>query len=290
MNNSILEDIRYAVFNKPGRLNKLIAINVAIYLFFGVLDVLAFLFQLHFSFSQWVLSHLAVPASLSDLVYKPYTVITYQFLHSGFFHLLFNMLWLYWFGQLFEEFLGYVKILWVYLLGGLAGAFLYIVAYNVFPIFAGSVASSSAIGASAAVMAVVAATATLLPDYSFRLLLLGSVKIKYIALFYFVSDFLGIAGANSGGHIAHLGGAIFGFVFIKQLQKGNDWSAQLEDFCARLFTKKPKLKVVAKNEKTTQAATHVNQAEIDSILDKIAASGYDKLTAKEKETLFKASK
>lgn len=290
MNTSLWNDIKTFILYSPGRLNKIIALNVAIFLSTGIIGVFFFLFQINFSLAAWVNDHLGVPAYLGDLLYKPYTIISYQFLHSGFFHLFFNMLWLYWFGQLFEEFLGYVKILWVYLLGGIAGATLYITAYNVFPIFASSLASSIAIGASASTMAVVAAAATLLPDYTFRLILLGPVRIKYIAAFYFISDFLGIAGSNAGGHIAHLGGAIFGFLYIKQLQSGTDWSKPFEQFFSNLLRKKAPLKVVSKNEQTTASSEKVKQAEIDAILDKISASGYDKLTQKEKETLFKAGK
>lgn len=283
-------EIRNFVVYSRGRLPKLIALNVVLFLITGISDVLLALFRVPFSVSDWINTYFGVPADLSTLAWQPYAIVSYQFLHSGFFHLLFNMLWLFWFGQLFEEFLGYTKILWVYLLGGIFGAAVYIIAYNIFPLFAGNISSSIAVGASASVMAVVAASATLLPDYSFRLILLGPVKIKYIAIFYFISDFLSITGSNAGGHLAHIGGAIFGFIFIKQLQRGKDWSTPFESFFSGLFSKKPKMKVSSHNPGYTESSSKVKQEEIDAILDKISESGYDKLSAKEKETLFRAGK
>lgn len=289
---SLWKDITYFVRHSPGRLNKLIALNVLLFVVAGLINVVEALFGSEFSIYEWQRSNLGMPASVQGLAARPWAPFTYMFLHDGFFHMLFNMLWFYWFGRLFEEYLGYVKILWLYLLSGLAGAALYMLFYNIFPVYAAALPTATAVGASAAVMGVVAASATLLPNYSFHLLFFGPVKIKYIAIAYFVLDVIGIGSTNSGGHISHIGGAILGFVFIRQLQRGNDWGAKLESIFVRSDKKKQKMKVVVNNPqvKREQGRDAASQEEIDAILDKISANGYDSLTAKEKELLFKASK
>jgi hypothetical protein len=214
-----------------------------------------------------------------------------MFLHAGIFHILFNMLWLYWMGQIFEEYLGNKRTIGLYLLGGLAGAFLFVLFYNIFPLFTqqpGLVEGSTTVGASAAVMAVVIATATLLPDYTIFLMFIGPVRLKWIALFIVILDFLGIAGLNAGGEISHLGGALFGFVYIKQLQRGNDWVGVFTKIFDR-FKPKSKLTVTSKNN-AKNSSNKPRQDEIDRILDKISQSGYDSLNKQEKEILFRASK
>ena len=172
----------------------------------------------------------------------------------------------------------------VYLAGGITGALLYIAGLNIFPAFAGGIIGQTVIGSSAAVMAIIVATATLVPNYAIMMMFIGEVKIKWVAIVYFFISFIGLSSANAGGNLAHIGGAILGFAFIKSLQRGRDWS--------KLFERKPKLRVV-KNEKPPvkkPAFKDVSQQEIDAILDKISSSGYDKLTATEREKLFKASK
>jgi len=198
------------------------------------------------------------------------------------------MLWLYWMGQIFEEYLGNKRTIGVYLLGGLTGGFLFVLFYNIFPFFTqqpGLVEGSTTVGASAAVMAIIMATATLLPDYAISLMIIGPVKLKWIALFIVILDFLGITGLNAGGEISHLGGALFGFVYVKQLQRGHDWVG----FFTNLFKRRTKLKVASKNTSKNAGSTPP-QEEIDRILDKISQSGYDSLNKQEKEILFRASK
>lgn len=291
MERSFTQEIK-DFFLKPGSsLNLFIGINIAVYLFFMVLNIITFLFQSQ-AWDDQIIHFLAVPAALDSLLFRPWSLITYAFLHQGFFHLLFNMLWLFWFGQVFEEYLGAKKFAWVYLLGAFAGAILYITFFNIFPAFKDAVSGSYAIGASAGVMAIVVATATLLPDYTFSLLFIGPIRIKFIAAFYIILDMAGIASSNSGGHIAHLGGALFGFIFIKQLRNGNDFSAPFDRVFTKiksLFNRSEKLKVSHKNT-SINAKRNANQEKIDAILDKISATGYDSLSKEEKETLFKASK
>jgi hypothetical protein len=209
-----------------------------------------------------------------------------MFMHANIWHLLFNMLWFYWFGQIFEEFLGKRRTLGLYFMGGLAGAFLFVFSYNVFPFFThvNAAAGSVLVGASASVMTIMVATATLVPDYTISLIFIGPVRIKWLVLFFVILDFLSIADLNAGGELAHLGGALIGFMYIKQLQNGNDWIEGIR----KLFKPRPKLKVVATNH-SRKSTDLPRQEEIDLILDKISKSGYDSLNKQEKEILFRAS-
>lgn len=286
---SIYNELKMKVFYSGNRINLFIGINVIIFLTFIVFKVFEYLFTKQTQYSNLVDSYLAVPANLTTLLYRPWTLFTYMFIHADFFHILFNMLWLYWIGKILEEYLNGKKITFLYIAGGLAGAFLYITCYNLFPAFSDKAVTSYAVGASGAVTAIIVATATLLPNYTISLLLLGPVRLVWIAIFYFIVDFVSLLGPNAGGSLAHIGGAIFGFLFIKSLQKGNDWSKPFEDF----FKPKPKLKVVSTNYNAPQRAKKTSipdQDEIDQILDKISQTGYNNLTKKEKEILFNASK
>ena len=202
-------------------LQKIIVVNAIIYLFVNIGDVVLRLFNFpDGTVSGFLTDWLAVPSSLKSLLYRPWTLITYCFYHENFLHILFNMLWLFFMGRLFTEYLGEKKLLPLYLVGGLCGSVLFIVFYNLFPLFSREVDIAVALGASASVLAVTVAIATLLPDYEVGLFLpQWRVKLKYIAIALFVIDLLSITGNNAGGNIAHIGGAIFGFIYIKQLKK-----------------------------------------------------------------------
>ncbi len=236
----------------------------------------------------------AVPAALEVLVFQAWGLLTYMFLHLDFWHLFANMFWLYYLGQLFVQFLGEKKLLSLYLVGGIAGGLLYIIAFNLFPVFKGILPVSRALGASASVMAIVVGLATYAPNYAIRIVLIGDVKLKYIAIFSFVMDVLSVSGTNSGGHIAHLGGAALGYYFAKEWGKGKDITAWIYvpiNFIASLFksSSASKLKVKYKSKKKKSSKKSDNQSEVDAILDKISRSGYESLSKSEKETLFKAS-
>ena len=282
MNKSLFSDLYYKVFRSGNPLYLFIGINVLVFLVLNLMAAFEFLFTRSTSHADWLTLQVSMPSYLPALPYKFWTVLTYMFSHRGLFHIVFNMLWLYWLGQIFLDFLNNRQFIFTYLAGGFAGALLFVAFYNLFPAFSNTVQLSTLIGASASVMAVVAATATLVPDYTIQLLFLGPVRLKYLAIVYFVLDVLGIAGANPGGSIAHIGGALLGFVFIKQLQKGNDWS--------KIFQKKSKLRVVKKSSNTVKNTRLPDQDVIDRILDKISKSGYESLSKAEKEQLFKASK
>ncbi|MES2064104.1 MAG: rhomboid family intramembrane serine protease [Bacteroidota bacterium] len=286
---TLWKDIQYKLLKSDSKLSLLIGINVIVYL--GI-NAVAVIEQLFTGFGNSVViaytnEYLLLPAYLPKLLYRFWTPFTYMFMHAGIFHILFNMLWLYWMGQIFEEYLGNKRTIGLYLFGGLAGGLLFIACYNLIPAFTSvnAAANGVVVGASASVMAIIIATATLLPNYTIQLILIGPVKLKWIALFYIVIDFLGIAGANAGGEIAHLGGALFGFIYIKQVQRGHDWIGSI----SKLFESKPKLKVVSNGGAPRKASGAPRQEDVDRILDKISGSGYDSLTKQEKETLFRAS-
>jgi membrane associated rhomboid family serine protease len=288
---TILDEIKLR-FQQNNAITRIIFLNVFVFLFFSILSVLGFLFNQ--SFFSGIIDYFVLPSNLSKLMFQPWSILSYMFLHDGFMHILFNMLWLYWVGSLLQEYLGNTKTYEAYFLGGISGGILYLLAYNFLPAFAANVSYSFALGASAGVLAVVCAAATLLPDYNFKLLFFGNVKLKYIALISVLLDLISIPQGNAGGHIAHLGGALFGYLFIKLIYANNNFSHKLDAFfdsILNLFNSKPKIKI---QHKTTFMKTAINarpsQVDVDVILDKISKSGYESLSQAEKETLFKASK
>jgi len=285
--NTFWQNIYNKTFKSASKLYLLIAINVAVFLLINVPAVLEGLFTNRSYIATYTYEYLALPSYLPKLLTRFWTPLTYMFMHADVWHILFNMLWLYWLGQIFEEFLGNKRIVGLYLLGGLSGAFFYVTAYNIFPAFtqSGALLTSSAIGASASVMAVIAAAATIVPYYTVMLFGIIPIQLRWIAIFYVAMGFIGITGPNAGGEIAHIGGALFGFVYVKQLQKGSDWIA----FIGGLFKKRSKLKVVSNNQDRSVNVTP-RQDEVDRILDKISKTGYDNLSKQEKEILFRASK
>tara|TARA_B100001105_G_scaffold43742_1_gene32046 strand:+ start:640 stop:1518 length:879 start_codon:yes stop_codon:yes gene_type:complete len=289
---SVFEDIKNN-FKGVNSLTKLIYINVGVFLIASVLRVLSFLFMVN----GWeFLSYFTLPASIPLLIKKPWSIISYMFLHQSFIHLLFNMLWLYFGGQIFLSFFDNKKLISTYVLGGISGAVLFILSFNLFPVFATALPNAVALGASASVLAIIMAIATKSPNYSIRLLLIGNIKLKHIAIVSIVLDIMSIPQGNAGGHIAHLGGAFFGYLYVKQLNSGNDIANSFNKIMDNLnfyFKKDPKLKKAYSRKKSDQDYRKEkvqNQAKIDNILDKIAKSGYEGLTKEEKDILFKASK
>ena len=205
------------------------------------------------------------------------------------------MMWLYWFGKIFLEYLDQRKLVAVYLLGGISGALLYMISFNIFPVFEGVVGESVAIGASASVMAIVVAIATYVPDYTVQLFLFGRIKIKYMALAIFVLTSIMDFSVNSGGKLAHIGGAFFGYFYTVNLRQGHDISKgfnKIIDLFVTIFKPRKKLKVTHKKAATEYEYSKIrldHQKRINTILDKISKGGYDSLTKEEKETLFKES-
>ena len=289
----IWDDIKKS-FNKGSSLTKLIYINVGVFIVISIAAIMGFLLSNPLIYAR-VVKFLSVPASLQVLLLKPWTLITYMFLHKDIWHILFNMLWLYWFGTIFLQILDQRKLVAVYLIGGICGAVLYILSFNVFPAFNGIVNDSVAIGASASVMAVVIAIAAYSPDYSINLFLLGRIKIKYMALAIFVLTSFMDFSVNSGGKLAHIGGAVFGYIYAVKLKQGHDLGKGMNriiDFFATLFKPRKKLKVTYKRPANDYEYNKIKadrQTKINAILDKISKGGYDSLTKEEKDTLFRES-
>ena len=291
-------------FNKPDNgLAQIILINLAVFVILIVLRVILTFSggsEAYNTFMQWLM----LPASVPEFLTRPWTLVSYFFLHERFFHILFNLLFLYWFGRIIKEFLGGSKVVNLYVLGGLAGGIFYIMIYNLIPYFAERVDSSIMLGASAGVFAIVVGAATFMPNYTIILMFIGPVRIKYIALFYVILAFAQSTGQNAGGELAHLGGAAIGFIYIKQLQNGTDLGRWLQSFLAfvrSFFVHQPKVKVsYRKDPKSKSTAGYsssassgfdeASQDEIDNILDKISQSGYESLSKDEKQKLFNASK
>lgn len=290
-------------FRQGSTLSFLIIINVAVWIIIQLFKVFLFLYnQPDTSFTgSWVLHVLAIPASLPLLISKPWTLFTYMFLHLEIWHLIFNMLWLYWFGKIFMEFLTSRQLLRVYILGGISGGLVYVLAFNIFPVFSPIISNSFALGASAAVMAIVTAISFYAPTYTIQLLFFGRVRILYLAIILFVFDFFMIPSGNAGGHLAHIGGAFLGFVYIL-LFKTSHSSGNFQG--SHSFFTNFKNKFSSKPGSYSGSSDYIrrpftdeeynirkkeNQKRIDGILEKISKGGYDSLTKEEKEFLFNTS-
>ena len=290
--NSVIEDIKKK-FSNGNSLTKLIYINVGVFLLVQSLYVFSFLFSLPI---LTITDYFSLPANTSILAKKPWSIITYMFLHKELTHLLLNMLWLYFGGKIFLSFFDNKKLTSTYVLGGISGAMLFIISFNLFPAFENSLPNAMALGASASVLAIIMAISTKSPNYIIRLFLIGNVKLKHIAVFSIALDILSIPQGNAGGHIAHLGGAFFGYLYVKQLNGGNDMARgfnKIMDYLTSMLRNTPKLKKAYSRKKSDQDFRKEKiqeQAKIDKILDKIAKSGYEGLTKQEKDILFKASK
>ena len=287
---SITSEIKDS-FKFGSNLTKLIYINLAVFLAYNLIRVI-FLF-LNTPLGDSLAQYLAVPADTSVLLSRPWTIFTYLFFHEEFLHILFNMLWLYWFGIIFLEYLSQKKLVGVYIMGGLSGAVFYILLFNVLGVFREALPIAIALGASASVLAVTIAIATLKPNLTINLMFIGAVKLKYLALFSVILDVISIPISNPGGHIAHLGGATFGYLYIIVGKKGVDLTKPITWILDLLSLKRdPRshLKVDYRKPLTDYDYNKrkVNQqVGLDKILDKIAKSGYDSLSKEEKETLFK---
>lgn len=292
---SLWSDIRSA-FRHGTSLTRLIILNIAVFLAISVIGIIGFLLA-NPELSDYTIRLFSVPSSFKSFILRPWTVITYMFTHKDLLHIAVNMLWLYWFGKIFLDYLDQKKLVAVYLLGGITGALMYVISYNIFPAFSEFAGSSiPLLGASAAVMAVVVAISVYVPDYTVFLFLLGRIKIKYIALVIFILTSIVDFQANSGGKLAHIGGAIFGYIYTVYYRKGKDlgkWLNRIIDFFVTFLKPRKKLKVTYKKRVTDDYEYNrikaERQARINEILDKISKGGYDSLTREEKDFLFRES-
>ena len=282
-------------FKQKSVLNVLIIINVAVWITLAFANLSIWLMNRETP-QNLLVTWLSVPADWMTLIRKPWTVITYMFLHERFWHLFFNM-WMLWFGgMIFTRFLSQKQLAWAYGLGGLVGALLFVLVYNVFPVFETAKYTAIAMGASASVLAILVAAATYKPDYGLNLLFFGRLKFMWLAISFVVIDLLSISGENPGGHIAHLGGALFGFVYGIILRKSSEQPAK-----SKHKKREPKMEFTPYEEihdepQAPRSDEEYNrqkaekERDVDAILDKIAKDGYASLTTEEKEFLFKNSR
>jgi membrane associated rhomboid family serine protease len=280
-------------FRDGSILTKFIYINVGAFIVIRLTAVFFILFNIH---PLFFLDYLQMPSSPIQLLYKPWTIITYMFIHYDFLHILFNMLWLYWFGKIFLQFFTPRQLGGVYILGGIAGAALFMITYNIFPYFHAMASDSALIGASASVMAIVFTISFDRKNYEISLLFIGRIKLIYLALGTFVLDLLAVTSTNAGGHIAHLGGGLFGIWFASRTKMGKDPTApmnRLIDKVVNIRKRKPRMHVSYKRTETDydyNTRKRKKNADLDAILDKLKHSGYESLSAEEKRRLFDASK
>lgn len=313
-NLSVFDELRH-LFLYGNMVTRLILVNCAVFCLFAIARLLFWGFQVP-DIYEYIENKLMLPADWQTLVWQPWSLFTYMFLHATIWHIFFNMISLNIFGNILYDFLGNRKILPLFLIGGVAGGVLYLLTSRLLHISTDFQSDYYLLGASAGVMAIMLAAATLRPDYMVNLVFIGPVKIKWIALVFIAIDLFLMPTQNTGGHVAHIGGAVSGFLFIRQLYAGNDWSLVINrwlDAVVNTFkrrkTKGPRVahhtadkgeKVAAhqqvgtknrigQNKATLSDSKTEKQAQIDAILDKISKSGYDSLTHEEKEFLFKVS-
>jgi membrane associated rhomboid family serine protease len=288
----IWNDIK-TTFREGSVITRLIYINLAVFLFFRIVHLLFFLSGNDFQ----GLLYFELPAGISRFFLQPWTLITYMFLHFDFLHILFNLLVLYWFGRIFLDYYNQHQLLGLYLLGGILGGITYMIAYNIFPVFAQVASASFLLGASASIIAILIAAAFRDPNRDIYLFLIGRVPLKFLALFMIISYIIGISASNAGGNLAHLGGALMGWLFVAFQKKGKDFTSFipfLETWMKKVFKPKPKIKVIHRQpprddyEYNRQRAS--DQIELNRILDKISKQGYESLTRSEKEILFRHGK
>ena len=297
---------RYAAATVPVRF---VMVNVAVFVIVRVLALVCLLFAVD---AMPAIELLEMPSNPVKFLHQPWSVISYMFLHYDVMHILFNMLWLYWFGAMFHQIFGTRRFVGLYFLGGIGGALLYMLAYNVLPLFSST--EGLLLGASASVLAIVAATAVRQPDYKVGLLFFGQISLKWIAIVTIFIDVISIGSSNAGGHIAHLGGALTGAAFALADRRGTDitaWFNRAIDWIVNLTRRRPRVKVgnfhnspftrtkqqprtdkqqYERDNGRRNSMTPAEEAEMDEILKKIKLSGYASLTAEEKRRLFEVSK
>lgn len=287
-------------FRRGTLVTRLIFINAGIFLLLRLVLVVLSLMKIP---GDAVLSYLELPSDTTLLLQRPWTLLSYMFVHQELMHILFNMLWLYFFGGMFLRWFNPRQLGGLYILGGLAGALFFLLFYNVLPAFEG--VSSGLIGASASILALGVAVAFFRPDEPVSLFLLGTIRLKWLAIAMIVLDLISLNTSNAGGNLAHLGGALVGLIFGALLKQNLDitrWVTVFMDGIARIFKPGPKMRVTYKRSAFEKAnrASDPDQAyrdrkkqeenRLDAILDKIRQSGYDSLTADEKKQLFDSSR
>jgi membrane associated rhomboid family serine protease len=282
-------------FRRQSVLSSLLLINLLVFVLLKGAGVVCLLFRWS---GEPLMEMFQLPAGFGLWLHRPWTMITYMFTHYEIWHIAFNLLCLYWSGQLFLRFFGPKQLGGLYVLGGIAGGALFMVAFRVFP-YLEPFGGVSLVGASASVMAILFATAFYRKGLEINLILFGRIKLLYIALFFLLVDLISIEQSNAGGHIAHIGGALMGVWYAQAALRGRDLTAGVNaviDRMAGLFApkpKKPRFQRVHRRPETDyeyNQRKHDERVEMDRILDKIKRSGYNSLSENEKKRLFDASR
>lgn len=292
---SFITDLK-AQFSRGNLAVRFIFVTTGVFLVFSFMKVFCMLFQVDYS---WI-RLLALPSNVDYFLMQPWTLLTYMLMHADAWHLLFNMLWLYWFGNMFLSSFSEKHFRGLYILGGIAGGLFAILCFQVIPYFRDSL-PIMLVGASASVLAIAVATTMRRPDENVRLFLFGSLKLRYLIFVMIALDLLFLTSSNGGGHLAHLGGAFMGWLFVKCLEKGYDLTRginwvidSLSDIIAlKKRIRKPKMKVSRGGKQQHTSApqqTKTDNGDIEQILAKLKQSGYASLTTEEKKRLFDASK
>jgi len=283
--NKIIEKIQYR-FNSANIVEQFIYINVALFLLTFLINSFSFLMNQSDTF---IFDWFSLPADFENFISKPWTIITYGFLHGGFLHILFNLIVLFYFGNLFLDFFSKKDFLMYYFSGIVAGGIIFMLSYTYFPALKND--HSYLVGASAGITSILVGIATKIPSYALHFRFIGSVKLWYIAVGFILLDIIQIPISNTGGHLAHLGGALIGFILTNQIYNVNN-TGGLFSSLFKSNKQKPLKTVYKKQRKTTNSAikTDEQQLKIDQILDKISKSGYETLTKDEKEFLFSVGK
>ncbi|CAL2083707.1 rhomboid family intramembrane serine protease [Tenacibaculum sp. 190524A02b] len=287
-----INNLKYK-FKHAGIVEKLIYANLAVFILVFILNTFTFLFKAD---SNFIVKWFAFPSNTDDFVTKPWTIVTYGFLHTSFIHLLLNLIALFFIGNLFKQYFTSKQLLNFYILGTVLGGLIFMVSYNFFPVFANVSKNSILLGASAGVSAIFIGIASYIPEYQVKIPLIGFIKLWVLGAIWVALDIIQIPAGNAGGHLAHLGGSLFGFVYINYANnKEITIFSSITDFFKKSIKKQKDtpLKTVYKSGNKPSYSSRSKsktQQEIDTILDKISKSGYETLTKEEKEFLFKQGK
>lgn len=292
-------------FKMASLLARIIYVNIGVFVVLRLIGIAGFLFGFN---AGSIISFVELPSSPCRFLWQPWTIITYMFAHYDVLHILFNMLWLWWFGQLFLQFFSPRHLTGLYFVGGIGGGLLFMLAYNLLPVFAWH--NGLLLGASAAIIAIVVATAVQAPNYKVGLLFFGEISIKWIAIVTIFIDFISISADNAGGHISHIGGAVVGLLFVMLLRRGIDitaWFNAIIDFFVNTWRRltsdgSPRIRI---NPSYKRRRSHTSPSSsrhsddiispedervMDEILKKVKESGYSALSDEEKSRLFSASR
>ena len=265
-------------FKVSSSLNKIIYLNIIIFLVIKVCTSILFLFEIN---TIELLNKFYLPADINLIKLQPWSIFSFMFIHSSFIHLILNMLWLYFVGNIFLQWLNNKQLIYIYILGGISGGLFFILGYNYFPVLQKNIENTLALGASASIFAIMMAISIYKPNQKIKIPFIQKITLKNITIFLTIFYVISLSGGNTGGYLAHIGGGLFSFIYIKQLNKNKIFKNIFKNTSKFNEKNSDYIYNQKRNEKNKQ---------IDIILEKISKSGYNSLSKKEKDILFKSSK